>query len=85
MLIMPSFQKSLIVEQFQGNYNYLESVLLYKCYTANVCIKRNPSLSFEWFDFQNRSTNIEYVLQTSLRTKIARSHDRGLDTEGSFC
>ena len=73
MLIMPSFKKSLIVEQFQGNYlkprgfeqdiHSLLEMLSFVCYKPVTCIKYNPPDKKIWIFPQEISVNlsIKYI------------------------
>ena len=57
MLIMPSFKKSLIVEQFQGNYLKLLYIALTEC----LLIGEEPAVYFE----NKRNLQISFKLSAS--------------------
>ena len=60
MLIMPSFQKSLIVEQFQGNY--LKSTL--DVYANSIC-----AMLFIWLKKQQQQQQNVFYIAFTLRRK----------------
>ena len=47
MFITPSFKKSLIVEQFQGNYLNLSNLLILKLYALDWCHVTFATINFD--------------------------------------